>query len=327
MKQASAILIYSLLVFSATHLTAEDIILRLSPEASAPILNRITATEKVLMDAVPAAENEEWMQLDLKLPFEGYVPAATLTKNLAIIQQTPVHFLPDTSSETITRAMDGDIYEIKRVKDEWATVRFNKELTVYFRAGAVPSAATVQKPEPVPEPPLLDLTLSAPTHTPEPNAANFDPTLGVGQTSPDDLPPENVVWKSAPRAPAPIRGPQPKAVEKTPAPPSLPNGIMVSSDQTQAREARTQGAPPKDQPVRLLVGTLVRKIETTNPAYPVRLLSEEGRLIAYVDFSGYFIEDLSPYLNQRVYLRGQLVPTQTNDKELVIFVRNIQIAE
>lgn len=102
---------------------------------------------------------------------------------------------------------------------------------------------------------------------------------------------------------------------------------MVSPDQTQAREANAEAVPPSDQPLRLLVGTLIRKIETTEPAYPIRLQSDEGRLIAYVDFSGYFIEDLSPYLDQRVYLRGHLMQAPSNDRELVLFVRNIQIAE
>lgn len=336
MRKVPAIPLTALLAIAATGASAEDIILRLRPDVKAPIITRITATEKVLLNAAPAAENSDWKRLDLKVPFEGYVPEATLTKGLAIIQETPVHFLPDAGSETITRAKDGDLYEVKRVEDKWATIRFQKELTTYFRAEAAPSAAPVQKLASVPEPPELDLSLSPPTHSPEPKAADFDPNLGVGKTSPDDLPPENVTWKSARSASAPDREPQPQTLGSTSTPErpdtATPRDfeegtIMVSPDQTQAREADAKEAPPSDKPLRLLVGTLIREIETTEPAYPIRLQSDEGRLIAYVDFSGYFIEDLSPYLDQRVYLRGHLMQAPSNDGELVLFVRNIQIAE
>ncbi|WP_146209207.1 hypothetical protein [Coraliomargarita sinensis] len=323
-----AILTTALLLVSVSGLaSAEDIILRLRPEAKAPIITRITATEKVLLDAAPVVEKSEWMQLDLKIPFEGYVPTATLTKSFAIVQDTAVHFLPDANSEVITRAKDGDFYEVKSVKDEWATIRLNKQLKTYYRAGALPSTAPTQEVEPAPKPPVLDLSIDAPTHTPEPKAADFDPALGVGQTSPDDLPPENVVWKSAPRTSEPIREPQLQAATKETSPPNLPKGIMVSPGQTQAREANAKKAPAEDKPLRLLVGNLVRKIETSAPAYPIRLRSDEGRLIAYVDFSGYFIEDLSPYLNQRVYLRGHLEPVPSSEGDLVLFVRDIRLAD
>jgi len=331
MRKVPAILLFASLLTASAQADAGDIVLRLRPEADAPIINRITATEKVLLDAAPAGEKGDWMRLELKIPFEGYVPEAALTKNFAIVQDTPVHFLPDANSETITRAKDGDLYEVKRVKDDWAAVRFEKALTTYFRAGALPSKApepvTETPPEAAPQPPVLDLTIEAPTHTPQPNAAEFVPSLGVGQTRPQDLPPENVVWKTRPRAAVSGRESQPEDAAAEPEPPQLPNGIMVSPDQTQAREAAAEEAPPTDKPVRLLVGNLVREIDSTDPAYPVRLRSEQGRLIAYVDFSGFFIDDLSPYLDERVYLRGHLRPVRPTSRELVIFVRDIQIAE
>lgn len=326
MRKVPAILATVLPLIAAASACAEDIILRLRPDANAPIITRITATEKVLLDAAPAGDDGDWRQLDLKVPFDGYVPAATLTKNFAIVEDSPVHFLPDANSETITRARDGDLYEVKRVKEEWATVRYTKKLTTYFRADATASTPPSPLPEPAAEPPALDLAVSAPTHTPAPDATEFDPDLAVGQTSPEDLPPENVVWKSAPRDAAPARPPQADLETDQTRPPELPNGIMVSPLQTQAREASRQEKLPSDQPLRLLVGTLVRKIETANPAHPIRLRSAEGRLIAYVDFSGYFIEDLSPYLNERVYLRGHLAKSRSNSDELIIFVRDIQIA-
>ena len=326
MRKVTAIPITALLLMAATGVRGEDVILRLRPDAAAPIITRITATENVLLDAAPAGEDGSWRQLELKVPFDGYVPAAALSKNFAITGGTPVRFLPDASSETITKARDGDLYEVKRVKDEWATVRYTKKLTTYFRGGAAAPTPPSPPPEPVLEPAAPELTVTAPTHTPAPAARGFDPKLGVGHTAPEDLPPENVVWKSAPAAEASGRPAQAKSTADPGAAPELPNGIMVSPMQTQAREAAAEANPPTDQPLRFLVGELVREIESTEPDYPIRLRSEEGRLIAYVDFSGYFVEDLSPYLNERVYLRGHLFRARANSDKLILFVRDIQLA-
>jgi hypothetical protein len=325
MRKVTAISLSALLLMTATGVRGGDIILRLRPDAAAPIITRITATEKVLLEAAPAGGVGSWRQLELKVPFDGYVPTSALGKNFAITPGTPVRFLPDANSETITRARDGDLYEVKRVKDEWATVRYTKKLTTYFREGAVRPEPS-PTPEPVVEPAEPELALTAPTHTPTPAARGFDPELGVGHTALEDLPPENVVWKTAPGARASERPAPPKSDAAGTTAPELPNGIMVSPLQTQAREAADGETPPTDQPLRLLVGQLVREIESTEPDYPIRLRSEEGRLIAYVDFSGYFVEDLSPYLNERVYLRGHLFQARSDSDKLILFVRNIQLA-
>lgn len=301
----------------ACQAAAGDILLRLRPDNAAPVFTRIIATEKVLLDAAPAGDN--WKTLQLKIPFEGYVPTATLTKGMDIVLDTPVHFLPSANSDVLTKAEEGDIYELLRAKDGWTTVGYKKQLKTYFQGSALPSPA----PEPVPEAPVLDLGFTEPAPNTSPA---FNPDAEVGRTSVDELPPGNVVWKSAPRTPnAVIPQPQPRAVDLPEEAPLLPDGIMVSPAETQAREA-TPETPESDKPLRLLTGTLVREITTDGPAYPVRLRSPEGRLIAYVDFSGIFIEDLKPYLDQRVFLRGQIFPVQTNNSQLVIFAQEIRLA-
>lgn len=337
MKLATTFTIAALLSVFSANTFAEDIILRLRPDASAPVITRIVATGKALIDAAPAGQNGDWRQLELKVPFDAYVPEAALTKSLAILQDTPVHFLPDANSEVITTAKDGDLYEVVRVKDKWATIRYNKKLTTYFRAEATAEATVPETipptplpalPELLPEEPALDMGISAPTHTPQPNAKGFDPNLSVGITSPEDLPPENVVWKSASESTASNYEPEPEpqAEPIRAEPPQLAGGIMVSPAQTQAREAETLAIPEPDAPLRLLVGTLVREIDSSSRAYPIRLYSAEGRLIAYVDFSGMFVEELSPYLDQRVYLRGQIAPAKPNSRDLVMFVQDIQLS-
>ncbi|MFU8849140.1 MAG: hypothetical protein ACNA77_10560 [Opitutales bacterium] len=261
MRKEPALLFATLLLLLIAPLraSAEEIILRLRPEADAPVLNRITATEKVLLEAAPAGDKDAWRELELKLPFEGYVPAASLS----------------------------------------------------------------------------NLDISAPTHRPEAKALAFNPERAIGKTAPEDLPPENVTWQSAPARSAAATEPETEILGRTRTPDrpdsATPpyfeeSGIIVSPEQTQAREANLDEAPPADQATRLLVGRLVRKIDSAAPDYPIRLHADEGRLIAYVDFSGYFIEDLSPYLNQRVHLGGRLAAVRANSRKLVLYVDDIQIA-
>jgi len=105
----------------------------------------------------------------------------------------------------------------------------------------------------------------------------------------------------------------------------ITNPIMVSPDQTQAREASPDLGPAKTP--RLLTGTLTREINVTGPTYPIRLKSPEGRLIAYVDFSGIYISDLAPYLRQKVYVSGQIYPLPNNSAQLVILAESLRLAE
>ncbi|MGB1127653.1 MAG: hypothetical protein ACPG3X_04705 [Opitutales bacterium] len=297
--------------------TAEGIPLRLQPDPAAPVITRMIATENVLLDAAPATG--DWRQLKMEIPFEGYVPTASLTKSLAIAPDTPVHFLPSANSEVLTRVEEGDIYEVLRAEDGWSTVGFKKRLTTYFQESPMAAA-----PEPIPEPPVLNIGFSEPA--PIPAAPTIAPEAAVAGLPIDGRPPANVIWKSTLRTPnAQIREPQPQAVERVEEAPLLPDGIMVGPAQTQAREAMP-AAPDSDKPLRLLTGILVRQITSEGPAYPIRLESPEGRLIAYVDFSGIFIKDLKPFLGQRVFLRGQIFPVKANDSQLVIFAEKIHLA-
>jgi hypothetical protein len=100
---------------------------------------------------------------------------------------------------------------------------------------------------------------------------------------------------------------------------------MVSSEQTQARETAPDFGPAKVP--RLLTGILKQDLSNDGSAYPIRLRSPEGRLIAYVDFSGIYISDLSPYLDQKVYLRGQIHPLPESGGRLVILAEEIRLAE
>ena len=309
----------------------EDLLLRLQPNEAAPVVKRIVATEKVLLDAAPVADAPAWQQLELMLPLEGYIPTAALTKNFEIVERTAVHFLPSANAFELTTIGPGDRYEIGEAEAEWTRVTFQKTLTGYFSADASPADidATEAREISVPEPPTLELP-----ETPGPAdegrwaEIRFDPDAPVSTLNPDELPPENVVWKAGPRSPAPTRQPKPRAIEPIPGAPALTDGIMVGPSETQAREKNTNTeAPDADQPSRRLTGILVREIREDGPAYPIRLRSPEGRLIAYVDLSEIFINDLSPFIDSQVDLRGPIQPLHPGDRRLVMFVSEIEYAE
>lgn len=309
----------------------EDLLLRLQPDEAAPVVKRIVATEKVLLDAAPVADALEWQQLELMLPLEGYVPTAALTKNFEIVERTAVQFLPSANAFELTKIEPGDHYEIREAEAEWTRVTFRKNLTAYFPAGASPTDIEITEAREIsaPKPPTLELPLPpGPTDEDQRAEVRFDPDAPVSTRNPDELPPENVVWKAAPRSPAPTRQPQPQAIEATPSAPALPDGIMVGPSETQAREKNTNTeAPDADQPSRRLTGVLVREIREDGPAYPIRLRSPEGRLIAFVDFSEIFINDLGPFINSQVDLRGPIQPLRPGDRRLVMFAREIELAE
>jgi hypothetical protein len=350
----SFLILLSLFVLSlsAAGQEARELLLRLAPEAEAPVIARVNASEKVILDAAPAPGNAErgWRQLTLPTPFEGYVPTATLGKDLAITIGTPVHYLPTANAAQITRVEPDDRYEIVRTHDEWVTVRFEKTITGYFLDEPGESITldlsrfnNRQSPqEPLarntPAPAAEALAPAEPLTIPAPRA-RINPDQPIARTDPATLPPENVSWRPARSHGS--RGSESEGESESRTVPHhaasqthrsseseggrMTSPIMVTPDQTQAREAAPDFGPAKAP--RLLTGTLVREVRTGGADYPIRLRSPEGRLIAYVDLSGIYIADLSPYLNQKVYLRGQIHPLPGASSQLVMLAEEIRLAE
>jgi hypothetical protein len=331
MQRTLLCFLLSFLSFCGTAHAAKDILLRLQPNAGSPVIAKVTASEKVLLDAAPAPSNATlgWRQLALPTPFEGYVPIAAMSKNFEIIEGTPVHYLPTSESAAITHVESGDRYEVIRAKEEWATVRFSKDITGYFIDDATEEVAFDLTALPVPKI-IAQTTTPSPrmtNTTPEPVAipaprARVNPDEPIAQIDPKTLPPENVSWQAAEaRAPAQPAQPTPH----TSSPDLDAATIMVPAAQTQARETTPDLGPAKTP--RLLTGKLVREINVDGPTYPIRLQSPEGRLIAYVDFSAIYISDLAPYLEQKVYIRGQIHPLPNTQNQLVILAESLRLAE
>ncbi len=310
------------------HAGGDEIALRLQPAADAPVVAEILATEKVRIDAAPVPGLPDWLQLALPLPLEGYIPTAALNKRLSLGEGTSVHTLPSTTALVLATLGADDPFTIAEAEDDWTRITFEKVVTAYFPSAS--QNAPVQ-PDPAsawiaPEPPTLELPTDTTPLLQQPDR-RLDGSGPVSTLRPDQLPPENVVWKAAPRNPAPIRQPQPRAYTPRPAAPDLPEGIMVDPAETQAREPAAIEPPAPDQPLRRLTGILVREIDEEGPAYPIRLHSPEGRLIAFVDLSELFIRDLGPFLGQPVELRGPLLPLSPTNRQLVIFARELRRAE
>lgn len=305
--------------------SGKDISLRLQPDASTPVFTQITATEKVLLDARPVPGEPDWQQLERLIPLEGYLPTATLSKNFEIVESTAIRLLPLGSSPQLSTIHPGEHYQIDQVDEKWSRITFETVMTGYFPSHALPAgveaagAAGFSAAEPSP--------LALPSGSEPPDAAQFDLSVGLGTGIADEPALGNIFWKSVPRSPAPIRQPQPQAIDPVLRAPELPNGIMVGPGQTQSPEADALPAARSDDPLRLLTGMLVREIQSDSGSYPVQLRSPEGRFIAFVDFSDLFINDLTPFLDQRVFIRGQLSPLRLNNGQLVIFAREIRLAE
>ena len=211
-------------------------------------------------------------------------------------------------------------------------MRFRKDITAYFLQETstenliaidtlkLPQTTTQPAAQPAPAP----IAFPEPVAIPAPRA-QVNPDEPIAQLDPDALPPENVDWKAATSTndQATIASTNTPNRPSVATPPYFPEGIVVSPEQTQAREAAPELGPAKTP--RLLTGTLIREINVEG-AYPVRLQSPEGRLIAYVDFSKIYISDLSPYLKQKVYIRGQIFPLPKKHSQLVILAESLKLA-
>lgn len=343
MKWTLSSLILSLICLAssshAADLQSSTVLLRATPNNSAPIIAEVIASRKVILDAAPATQNaaQGWRQLPLPSPFNGHVPTSAVGKNFAISEGTAVHYLPTTDSATITIIEAGDLYQVASSNDSWTMIRLKKPVVGYFLGEAAPMPAfdfdAVAIPQVEVERVREPLTIPA-------ARAQFNPDDEIGTTNPNALPPENVVWhpvgqtrsthtqanaQFAPdlytQAPA-FESPTIRVEEPTT---QAQSDFMVSRHNTQAREYIVPEQVTKAP--RMLAGKLVREIKAFGPYYPIRLRTPEGRLIAYVDFSKLYIDDITPYINKKVYVEGQIHPAPQMSSQLVIYAESLRITE
>ena len=327
------------LCFCSHGQTTQTILLKAAPEVDAPVIAKVIASQKVILDAAPAAKNANagWRQLPLPTPFEGYVPLASIDKSLQITPGTAVHYLPANDSAKITTVAANDDYEVIRAGEAWVTVQMRKSITGYFNepfaddapfdfdTNKIPAVATEPAPAPAtvtPAPVVLPAPLVIPARP-----ARINPDEPISQLDPTTLPPENVQWQPVrermedPARPAITRNQSSPAIAEQPP----GSGLVVSPDLTQAREPSPAPGPAKTP--RLLTGILKKEIASGGAPYPVQLRSPDGRLIALVDLSRIYISDLSPFIGNKVYIRGQIHPLSGNTSRLVITAESLRMAD
>lgn len=116
--------------------------------------------------------------------------------------------------------------------------------------------------------------------------------------------------------------------------PRLADGNHTTSQSIIPQEAApsNRATPVRPHPQyfeapRTLEGQFVRVISRFGPRYPIRLLDDKKKRLAYVDLSTIFIRDLRPYLNQLVKINGQVRPLVPGSEELVIIARTLQLKQ
>ncbi|MDP4884140.1 MAG: hypothetical protein NWR08_08400 [Opitutales bacterium] len=298
------ILRYTLaLLFCATAGSqAGEVLLRLNPDANAPTVARVDETSTTIQRSTQVANpflaQNGWKQSQHKVSIEGYISTAKMSKNFEIELQTPLSADSSLNGTPLTRIEQSDQIKVLKVADQWAQLRVTKTLSVYFE----------QLTRPVT--PLAPITMvDKPTYRRDTNDKSylndFDPARGVGITRPEALPPENVVWRSSNSAPIPRPEPKPKAPRITPAPLS------------QATAA---------QQTTFLPGVIYRFSGTLAQAgNALQLEDSQGNRLADVDISQMYINDITPYLNQQVYIHGEVQLSEGHNEVIAITARTIRI--
>ncbi len=305
-------LFIALTISTALSATAKDVLLRLSPSADALVIARVPHTDDTVKNAAQLADPFKaqygWFKSNHRSNWEGYLPSANVSKNYEIKLGTPIFDNANLIGIALTQIEGDDQIEILQVADVWTKVRVQKTLTVYFQRIVAPTPA-----------PRLAKPVTQLQPLPVYVKPQFDPSLGVGSTKPEALPPENVVWVSAPHTPITVSKPEPSNAPQPPtsldysysetAPATLP-----SSDFTSGRIYR-------------LSGILIREIDNNAPRYALKLKNDLGQLVAYVDMSQLYLEEIRPYLDQNVYIHGEVNPIELNSQLPVITARTLRIRE
>jgi hypothetical protein len=311
-------LFFTLLMINTVSVAASDIILLLEAKEDAQIMARVDSADPVIKAASPVLEAEKatqgWMWTEYSTTIKGYVPAKSLSKNFDIAPNTIVRSGPNKSARVLTLTEATDRFELLASDDDdWATIRFNKAIPVYFLDRALNGSSAASAPTPA-------------------IRIQFNPDRAVSNLSPNALPPENVVWSSAAakkteQSEAKIESPTVSAPLEFDMIPPTPDSIIVMPTQVQAPKIPRAPEVKVGTPIRILTGKLVREIHNFGPRYPIRLKAASGQRVAYVDMSRIFINDLRPYLDKTVYIRGEVQPIVPGSRNLVILARTIRITE
>ena len=329
MKQ---ILILLAALIAQSHVHAREVVLLRSPSATAPIVARADSSDPAVQNASPVPGQESgdagWMQTEYQTTLEGHAPTAAFSKNFAIAPGTIIRAKPVDNASVLTVAEQGDHHQVIESNDDWTTIRFTKKIPVYFNEMPVlgftslseilqPGTESAPEPDSAAEEPAPETSATGST-----SKASSDPDTSVGDRSPeafDELAPGDVVWRETLDA-------TPIVVETSREAPQTPSGDVFVEIPAKIEDRTPPTSTAKvGIPMRTLGGKLTRKISTYGPSYPLRLTSQSGSRIAYIDMSRLFISDLRPFLNEQVYITGEVRPLLPGSRELIILARTIRL--
>lgn len=202
------ILIASLCLSVLNGLHGDDVILRLAPNTAAQIVGSISAQDPVVTNAAPvldqASAAEGWQWSEYVTNTLGYIPESMLGKNFAVNPDTFVRAAPSSSAAILTTSTAADTYEYVSTDGNWATVRFNKAIPVYFLGTAGASALPATSGQ-------GGITV---TYDSEPTEVSEPAVLEIEQPTIESQPTESIIVAqpveapiaSTPRRPTPTEG-------------------------------------------------------------------------------------------------------------------------
>lgn len=298
------------LLFAATYSAlANDVHIRLSPSLQEPVIFSVNSDEPVVQNAITITNaglaQQGWMRSSHQVRLEGYLSSAKLSKNFEIELKSKVFSSNDLKGPAVTTIQMGDTIELLAVDEAWSHIRIEKSMPVYFKLGET------REPTPIYVPPVQEYTSQV-------SSSGYDPNLRVGTINPRSLPPENVVWTSTTNE-------QPRSLPAQPTPAATPITSSLAQIDTNASSTSSKVRP--DGRIYRLSGTLIRGISQEVPRYALQLEDSTGTRLAYVDVSQMFIEDIRPYVNQSVYIHGEVHPVESGSQSHVIIARTLRISQ
>lgn len=304
----------------ASPLFAADVLLRLAPDTHSKIIARLDSSHAAFKQAGPVKDSElaadGWHYTELNATVTGHISTQRLAKDFSIQPGTLIRASARQTARVLTVVEEDDQIEVDTTTAtaQWTRVRFNKPVPVYYLKGDLPETSAMDSPSIQPI---------------ETGPASY--------TDPSQLPPEKVVWKRV--EVDSIYDPQPFEKKRNRATVLVQETVPVMpaarpdppKPQALVDSATDDGRSAPQRPATNTVGTvqvegkLIREYGDGAP-YSLQLEANETPL-TYVDISKVFINDLRPYLDQHVKIRGTLRPLVVGSETRVIEVQEIELPE
>ncbi len=139
-----------------TPAATSEVALYLSPDATTPAFQHMSATDDAITSAKPVLDpakvTEGWRTTTLPGPVSGYVASKTTHKDMTVTAGTPVHATPDENSPVIGTAPASPLLSVKSPGIDWCEVSLPGPVTAYFQSAPKAAAPAVVAVTPAPTP-------------------------------------------------------------------------------------------------------------------------------------------------------------------------------